>query len=363
MSKVAIVKCYDYDQVMVDHAIKKAIAFLGGIEHFVKKDFQVLIKPNMLSAKEATFGINTNPAVLKAVVKLVQTAGGIAFIGDSSAFSKQEKAYAKSGFADVAKETGAKLVTFIAKKFDNLDGVVSKSFELHKDVFEYDLIINLPKLKTHMLTDYTGAVKNLYGLMPGLKKSNYHLRFKDKLVFTQMLVDLYLMITPELNIMDAIISMEGEGPASGDLKKTNLILASPDALCLDLIATKIVGLENTPLHTVAKERKLISDVQVVGEKLDSVLVKDFKKPTGYKPSILQDIASKVFTLNPYLIKKNCISCAGCETVCPTKPKTIKMEKDDSGKKFPVFDYKHCIHCYCCHESCPAKAIGLKRKIL
>ncbi|MBR9676097.1 DUF362 domain-containing protein [Candidatus Woesearchaeota archaeon] len=365
MGVVSIVKCSTYNSEVVREALKKSLEPLGGIKKFVKLGSKVLLKPNMLSAKSPEDAITTHPVIVEEVIRLVQSAGAKAFIGDSPAMDSQQKGYQKTGFEKVAQDTKSELVFFKGKNTAVPNAILCKSFYLYEDLPKYDLIINLPKIKTHMLTDYTGAVKNLFGLVVGKNKGGFHLRYSDKKAFTQMLLDLYYHVMPGLTIMDGVVGMEGEGPFAGEPRKIGLLLASNNALSLDLAVTKIINMENTPLNQIVKERKLVDSVDIVGEDLNKLVISDFARPKGYmkeSSGIISSLFNRFFLIYPFVDKDKCTGCRMCFNICPSKPKTISMIR--GGRKFiPSFDYKNCIRCYCCHEVCPEKCIVLKRKLL
>lgn len=383
MSKVAIVKCENYEEDIVKKAVEKSINLLGGISNFINEKDKVLIKPNLLRASLPESLIITYPALIKSVAKLVRNLGAEVTIGDSPGgiFTKNSlsKVYKISGLTDVSNETGAKLnwnTNYSTKP--NSEGLIVKSFEIIDAVSKADKIISISKLKTHGFTYITGAVKNLFGLIPGLKKIGFHTMFQNVDHFSQMLLDLYILTKPVLNIMDAVIAMEGSGPSAGDAKKVGLILASDDAVCLDLVATYIIGVNplKVPTLKAAIDRGMISgeisDIEIVGEDINSVRVLDFKPhPTErrdfwFYPPLIRRWAIKNLNSTP-IIKSNCIGCGVCIKNCSVNAMKLisinKMSIDKDVKKKANIDLKKCIRCYCCHELCPEKAVGLKKPFL
>lgn len=383
MSKVAIVKCENYEEDVVKKAVEKSINLLGGISNFINERDKVLIKPNLLRASSPESLIITHPALIKSVAKLVRNLGAEVTIGDSpgGTFTKNSlsKVYETSGLTDVLNETDAKLNwNTNYSTIPNSDGEIVKSFEIIDVASKADKIISISKLKTHGFTYITGAVKNLFGLIPGLKKIGFHTRFQNVDHFSQMLLDLYILAKPTLNIMDAVIAMEGSGPSAGDAKKVGLILASGDAVCLDLVATYAIGVNplKVPTLKAAIDRNLItgkiSDVDIVGEDINSVRVLDFKPPPTerrdfwFYPPVIRKWAIRNLNSTP-IIKSNCIGCGVCVKNCPVNAMKLisinKMSIDKDVKKKANIDLKKCIRCYCCHELCPEKAVGLKKPFL
>jgi Fe-S-cluster-containing hydrogenase component 2 len=241
-------------------------------------------------------------------------------------------------------------------------------YDRGEPVLEVDKIINIPKIKTHMMTVYSGAVKNLFGIIPGSYKAEYHLRFEDTMVFADLLIDICSFAKPVLTVMDAVIGMEGYGPTAGSPKKVGLVIAGTNPFALDVVASDIIGLRPEQIPTVVKsvERGFCSgnvkEISVVGEKLQDVYVKNFKKPTVkvafnyyniFLPKFLVRRLNKIIKPRPSFKYEACKSCGMCASCCP--PKAITMK---DGK--PVVDLNKCIRCFCCHELCNFEAVDIKR---
>lgn len=354
MPKVSIVQCNSYDKKKVYKAVKKAISDIG---FDIKPGLKVLIKPNVLSKYKPEEGVTTNPAVIDAVCKILKEKKCSIIIAESSGFYSTIKNFEVSGIAPVARKYNAKLVSLsheniIIKK---MNSKVLKKTKISQALFDADLIINMPKMKTHMLTKYTGAVKNLLGCIPGGIKQDYHVIAPNEKKFCQLLVDIYSLVMPRLTIMDGIIGMEGNGPSSGILKKANLILAGDDCAAVDYIAGKIIGVEGKVYTTkYAAERGYFApeDVKVYG-KIKKLKFKIPGAASSNLPPIVRELFFKYTTPDPVLTKEKCVKCGTCMKVCHSK--AIKL------KPYPVFNRRKCIHCYCCHELCPEEAIDLEKK--
>ena len=362
--KVSVVKCDDYNYDDVYKAVKKSVDLIGGIEKFVAKGASVLIKPNILMAKLPERAVTTHPTVVKAVIELVKKQTDKIFVGDSPGYFDIYKVAKPTGIADVCKETNAKLVSFKEQvDIQFKEGKLIKHFEVGKIVKDVDVIINVPKLKTHAQAVFTGAVKNLFGCIYGKKKPQFHLKLPDYYKFNQMLVDLCEFIKPRLNIMDAIVGMEGHGPSNGDPKKIGLLLASGNAYALDNTACKIAGIDEKQVFTnVIAEKIYGNEISVVGEKVNDVKVRDFKTIINRQkiafglPRWLSDFIRNTTAAKPVVDREKCKACGNCIAVCPAK--TIKMV----DKKAHIYHDK-CIRCYCCHEFCPYNAIELKKPLM
>ena len=370
MTKVSVVRCSDYSQGKVRKALKQALNLIGGIGGIIKRGHRVLVKPNMLSARPPERGVTTHPSLLQAVVEMLKEVGAEPLIGDSPGGVNRDIAnfWEVCGYKEVSEVTGAPLVN-LERNLEEVEvprGRVYKKLHLPRIALEVDALISLPKLKTHNLTLYTGAVKNLLGLIPGLGKSEFHKRCPQPDEFGEAVVDILAAVKPKLSIMDGVVAMEGNGPVSDDLRKIGLILASTDAVALDTTVQAIIGLKpfDVPTTAAAVKRGLgtgdLGRIEIVGEPLEEVVVNDFRLPSNAvvrsipKP-ILALIARRVM-VKPTVDKGKCTQCQSCLKNCPVNAVSLK---DD----YPRVDYRHCILCLCCYELCPQDAIQLRRSLL
>ena len=350
--KVSIVRCESYEQEKVDRAVKEALDL---IDFKFKKGIKVLLKPNVLYAATPEKAVTTHPSILIALCKLLKDCK--IYIGDSPGFANRDKAFKVSGMLDVVKDCKSNFVNFNTTKlmiFKNGKNVFLKEVYLPKLIKEVDLIINLPKLKTHGLMKYTGAIKNLYGFIPGGKKAYYHLMADSEEKFGQLLVELYQYVKPELTIMDAVVGMEGFGPSAGQPKQTGLIIASKNCLSLDIVASEIIGFKPEYILTskIAIEKGLYKSVEKVG--LKDVHV-EYKKARPLERKLPNFIKKWIYKNRVRIDNKKCEKCYVCYAHCP--PKAIKK-----GENL-IVDNKKCIQCFCCHELCPHNAIKIDSFLL
>ena len=370
MTQVSAVKTKHYNYSEVYDGVKKSVALLGGIDKFVKRGSRVLIKPNLLASKSPDDSVTTHPLFVKAVVNLVKDAGGIPYIGDSPSLLSLKKVAKKTGMEDVAMETGAKILEFdesVTIKREN--GNIFKSLEIAKELNEIDAIINLPKLKTHVQMYLTLGVKNLFGCIIGKRKAQWHLKAGvNNIYFAKMLVELYEYIKPSLTIVDGIRGMEGDGPSGGHPRDIGLIFAGADAVAVDTMICHILGgdFKKFYTYTVARERNAgvtdIEKIELLGERIENILVRDFKFPTVIIDANFSNYPFIGRHLRNFLISKpredreTCTLCSFCIEACP--PQVIKK-----GNGRLIFNYDECIRCFCCSEVCPEDAMKVRQGFL
>jgi uncharacterized protein (DUF362 family)/Pyruvate/2-oxoacid:ferredoxin oxidoreductase delta subunit len=361
-STVSIVKCSSYDEKEVLKSLRSSIDLVGGIKNFVKNGDLVLLKPNLLYGKAPEKAVTTHPSIVKGMIQIVREAGGIPFIGDSPSIGSLTRAAEKAGIKRVADENKCPLMEFDKPIFPPKGGgKFFKQLEIDKRVLEADVVINLPKWKTHGMMLLTLGVKNLFGCIPGTRKALWHLKAgEDRKLFAQMLIDLYQIIQPSLTILDGIVGMEGNGPGSGDPIQLGLILTSRDPLSLDQVVCDLLRIPRKSLMTnqVAFEEGMGKDgIEVVGERLEEIKIHRFRLPAPSSPSwdlprFLQKALKNALTSKPVVDEEVCNACNRCLEICP--PKVLSREE-----RGLAFDYGKCIRCFCCQEVCPEGAISIK----
>jgi uncharacterized protein (DUF362 family)/Pyruvate/2-oxoacid:ferredoxin oxidoreductase delta subunit len=367
-SQVSIVRCDDYTYSNVQTAVKTCFDHLGGLERFVKKDQRVLIKPNLLSAKDPSRAITTHPAVVRAVTELVQKLGAVPILGDSPGGVDRgiRRVWENTKLSEVAEQTGAKLVAFESAGVYGKTTPEGKTYYIARPVIDADVIISLAKLKTHTLTLMTCAVKNMFGSIPGFRKGKYHKEAPKPKDFARVVTDIFSLTKPHLTLVDAVVCMEGDGPSSGDPKYVGLLLSSTDAVALDMVAAKIMGFKDGEIDTtsIAQEKglgaKSFEQIEIRGESFNNLPLPKFVLPSNRFMKMIPDFLLKLITpfvwVRPNILDGNCTNCNICVESCPTK----SIHK---GEKRPYFDYTNCINCMCCHELCPHKAVYLEKSRL
>ncbi len=361
-SKVSLKRCGSYRQPEVYAAISEAIGLLGGMELFVKPGDRVLIKPNLLSARPPERAITTHPEVLRSVIRLVKEAGGRPMVGDSHGGShyKMEDVYEKTGTGRVCEEEGAEKLVF--EKFKKINGI-----PIALAALEADVLISIPKFKTHALTIMTAGIKNVFGAVPGLNKTQCHMQAPSPSAFAKLLADVYSYVTPGLSILDGITAMEGEGPgSSGTPRQMDLVACSADAVSLDSVLCRIIGVDPSSVAVIKEAGKRSlgeSDpgkIQILGDDWRSFHKKDFKLPRTTLLHRLPNYALKplAFMLGtePDIKHDSCRKCGICAKSCPAEAIS------EIGGRL-VFDRKKCILCLCCMEFCPHNAVYIRKNLL
>lgn len=365
MSNIALIHCEDYDPDPVEEATRLLIDALGGINQFVKPGQKVLLKPNLLGAYARERRITTDPAIVRAVAKVVLEAGGKPFIGDSPALHSFKKAAFQSGLATVAEELKIELVELSDPRIAPVPvGSVFKKIEIAAQALDADVIINLPKLKTHSQMLLTLGVKNLFGTVVGQRKGEWHyMAGVDRDTFADLHLDIYQTVKPVLTILDGVWAMEGNGPSNGRPRKLGLIAAAQDAIALDVCICHLLGapVRSFPIYRAAKKRKMgetdIAKMRFPLERPESFAVKDFEIPVrdslGVLPGWLGWITKRFLVSKPVHATSSCTECGQCEKICPAAAILVKDQKAH-------FDYNACIRCYCCQEVCPQNAIQFQQ---
>jgi len=284
MNQVILEKAAGYAENEVKQSLVRLLEPLGGIKAFVRAGERVLLKPNMLMAKSPGTAVTTHPEVVRAVIELVREIGATPLVGDSPGVGSLRRVAEKSGILEVLEQTGTELVEFAESVQVTGEGFFRR-LELARPYMAVDRVINLPKLKTHGMMTMTCAVKNLFGAVVGAKKVAWHLQAgEDRALFARLLLEIYLLRKPDLNIVDAITAMEGDGPSSGTPRRVGLLIAGADAVSVDVIAAEILGIPKKLLYVerAAEEMALSgavrSSIRVGGYPLERVKIHDFKLP-------------------------------------------------------------------------------------
>ncbi len=399
---VALARCEDYEPGRVEETVRRSVNLLGGMAEFVHEGQRVLLKPNLCRPMAPDSAVTTHPAVVRAVAILVREVGASPVIAESpgGAFTERilRRLYAKTGMARIARETGAELNYDVRARHVSHPGArLLHMLDIIHVATEVDAIISLPKLKTHNLTRITGATKNLFGLVPGVTKIGYHNKLQDVERFSTGLIDILTYAEPVLSLMDGIVAMHGNGPSGGNPFPMHAVIASRNAVAVDVVAAHLVGMDPMTIAPVriAIQQGLcageVSELDVRGEPLGELRVAGFRPGTatvmdpGLLPRRLLRILAPLLmarrvkgsgseTLNvsafPPLVRQwvtkqmvptpvagaKCTGCGFCAEHCPVDAIVVTDLRAH-------MDASKCIRCYCCHELCPHLAVELKRSWL
>lgn len=372
MNTVSVKRSPDYD---VDRLCALVSEFFDelGFKNDCFAGKKVVIKPNLVRKMEPSAAGTTHPAFLIAAARAATARGANeVLVAESPSGSYSESAlvgaYRVCGIEDAAGVCGARLNYDTSAVFvDFPDGKFVKRFHIIKPLAAADVIINLCRLKTHGLTTLSAAVKNMFGSIPGTEKLEMHARFSELSDFSAMLVDLcrlHATRTEMINIVDAVVAMEGNGPTNGKPRALGLVVAGDDPFAVDAVCERIVSFEGkTTTVNIARENGCFDDgdIRVIGESIDAVKICDFVPPDSKKGLVrfLSDSRlMRLFEPCPVVSSKKCVCCGECVRSCPKK--TIVL---DTKKKRAVIDPAGCIKCFCCQELCPHDAVVIRRSLI
>ena len=359
---------YEIDEVRA--AVHRCFEAFGGAKALCGGK-KVVVKPNLLLAFPPEAAATTHPSVVQAVCEELAAADCEVVIAESaggaSVLQRQKRLYHVTGMEQAAQNAGAALpLTFDVRTVKYPEGRVCRSFQMLAEIADAEFLVDVGKMKTHGFAYYTGAVKNLFGSVPGLNKPAMHSLYPDRERFAGMIADLCELVHPGFCILDGVFGMEGHGPSGGSPKRANVIAAGINPYAVDLAAMRIMGLdpEKAPIHREGVRRgeapARLGELALLGDPLQSFET-HFVPADGSKkamhpllPKPLRRVLDGRFKVYPQIMREVCVGCGECAKTCPRH--TIRIE----GCK-AVIDYAGCIRCYCCHELCPRKAIRFVRR--
>jgi uncharacterized protein (DUF362 family)/Pyruvate/2-oxoacid:ferredoxin oxidoreductase delta subunit len=367
-AQVVLSACPDYRPANVQAAVAKLLADLGGLTTLVRPGQTVLLKPNLLAARTPEQAVTTHPEVVRALIRSVKAIGGSPIVADSGMSVIQiERVWEKTGFKAMCAEESVPLVNLEKSgsvQF-NWNGVV---YSVALPVLDAALVINLPKLKTHILTTLTNAVKNIYGTLPGFQKTMLHKQYPAPRQFCAFLAELYARVKPGLTISDAVVAMEGNGPSAGTLAPLGFLAGSTDGVALDAAVCHLLKI---PLNKVAYLGLLqqagvgVADwsrIELAGNVPLPLQRPPFRVPVAaglldWIPVGLVRLLAPFVWIRPSFTER-CVRCGLCVKACPVKALSLP-----EGSATPVLTPSACIGCCCCHEVCPERAVEMTQSFL
>ncbi len=372
MPVVSVVRCPTYDPAALAEAIRAAVEPFGGMRSVVKPGARVLLKINHLGRHAPETAVDTHPELLKAVIRLVQTLTPNVTVADGL-WNAGLDDFEVSGTAGACRETGVSLVNLTGhgcREVKRAGFEAVKSLPISEAALDADVVINLPKLKTHSLCLMTCAIKNSYGLLPRQLKVNFHRLYGDPDEFGNMLVDVWSARPPELTIVDAVTAMEGNGPAGdGRPKDLGLVVAGRDAVAVDAVAAALMGLAPGAVASTrhAARRGLgeadLGKIEIVGEPIARAR-RRFELPAAtpivellahrLPRPVMRLLARMLMSTRNYprIVESRCTGCGLCVRHCPAAAICV------SGARAHI-DRAHCIACFCCQEFCEQAAVDAK----
>ncbi len=371
MPKVSLVRCEDYEHEHVEAALEAALAPFDGLS-FVKPGMRIGIKTNLIIAKAPSAAATTHPEMLAALCRLIRARGAEPVVGDSPGgpftLPYLKTIYSVTGLSAVERSGGVLNNNTAQRTEDFPEGVILKKVTYTDWLASCDAVVSFAKLKCHAMLGMTGAVKNLFGAVPGLMKAEFHSLYPKTEDFCNMLLDLNLFIRPSLALIDAVDAMEGNGPTAGIVRHMACVIASPSTFHAYVAAADLIGLSchDLPLLEAAVKRGLApekaEDLELCG-KLEDFRAADFKNiPVGgvsfggKESSLVMRAVRVLLERRPQVDKAKCIGCGLCARSCPRKAIEIKNTK-------PRFHTSRCIRCFCCQELCTKEAISVKTTLL
>ncbi|MEI7901367.1 MAG: DUF362 domain-containing protein [bacterium] len=354
-NEVFFVRCGDYGPALAD-AVDRLLDLTGWLDPAALKGKRVLLKPNLLTDRVPEQAVTTHPELVRHVIRRFKGAGAQITVGDSPASTANLKqVWQTTGMAAVCAEEDVPLISFeqAGVKVFERDGF---TFSVARPVLEADLLVNLPKVKSHSLTLLTAAVKNIYGAIPGYSKTTLHRLHPKPATFGRLIKTLWPVIPPTWTIADGIVGMEGQGPANGRPVRLGFLAAAEDPFALDRALCEVLHIDARRVPYLAAQRAADQTPYVVSG--DSVTVPSFEIPSGAHllsllPGWLVKRAGSIIWVRPAFSAAACIGCGLCEKACPVHAVALS-----SATHRPMLNLRRCISCSCCHEVCPAGAIRM-----
>lgn len=376
-NKVALVRCEEYTEQTVTAAIDQGLSLIGGLEQFIPKgaDSKVFLKPNLLFDKHPDQVVTTHPLICSVIArKIKEITGTPPLLGDSpgGSITVFKSLFEKTGMKEYEEKGDFVCNNLIDDGIEEVnvpDGKLFKKIPISKAILNADVLINLPKLKTHTLMNMTGAVKNLFGAIVGYYKAECHKIAPHSSDLAEVFIHLAKILKPQLTIIDAVMAMDGNGPGGGDPFPMKCLIIGTNPFAVDVVAALLINQapESMPIHKMAKEFGVIvpslnsadenTRLEIVGDPIESFDTSKFRNPRSARismiPKPLIRFLGRYINVYPFILADKCVKCYRCIKACPVG--ALSSE----NKEIPKLTKSKCISCFCCQEICPEKSIELK----
>jgi len=355
---VSMVRCGSYSKTDLEDALDTLLAPFGGASALANPGETILIKPNLLRAALPEEAVTTHPEIVRACIRLVRRAGANPLVGDLPAIHEgagRNTAATTSGIAQVCREEGNVWTNLAEDGFRELELLPGLRVKVAKKALQVDALLSIGKVKTHIYTGGTGALKNLFGCVAPSCRKRLHSSLNGK-AFSRALAALVRVLPVRFAVLDGVIGMEGRGPGQGIPKHLGLVMGSPDAVALDRVAASVTGMDRRcqPVLDAAADMQLgenrLDKILIMGENLD-----DVHTPFRLPPPIPSPVAGAItrfhfrtFDVRPEIDAARCERCGACVEMCSVGAITLEPKPSVDGSK--------CLSCFCCHEVCPSGAV-------
>lgn len=363
-AQVHLARCGDYDREAVAGAVRECLDAVAPAD-LIQPGQRVLLKPNVINDMAPERAVCTHPEVVRAVAEWALLCGAEVTIGDQPGYALAEEAegaFRNTGMLEACKGLD---VTFQLLARGGYDTVVPQpkfrmeTVEYSRDVLQADVVINLPKAKTHSQTVYTGAVKNMFGAVAPRQRLDVHLVGKYW-ALSEAIVDCYAARVPNLHLIDAVQVMEGMGPTQGTPRDLGLLVASTDGVALDAVVEQLMGFDAGEVATTVAAANLglgvrrLDEIEVTGAAISDLAIQVQPAPVVRAEMLgpLRPLLRLLVQARPAVVRKDCRACGACAGICPAGAVTIE--------DYAIIDCKKCLECFCCQEACPFDAIQVRR---
>jgi len=337
----------------------------NALKHFFEEGFHriglavagrsILLKPNLLTGKAPEKAVTTHPIFLKALIELLKDSSCSIFLGDSPGYESLERVLKNGGYLDMLAGLGVHITPFTEEIVKRAHGISPyKEFLFGEDPARYDLVINVPKLKTHGMMGMTLGVKNTFGFIRGFAKGRWHLRAgRDRDLFASIIVDIHRIVSPTVTVLDGVLGMCGDGPSNGTPVMCGMLALSRSAFALDaFVEGHLCPRATLPVTSCARRHGFLDHYEVIDAGIPSPVtfpMPQASDPDWSLPAPVKKLLRNIFLKKPRISRNTCQLCGVCSTVCPAD--AVHLQNDTMA-----FDYTKCIRCYCCEEMCPHGAI-------